>query len=224
MKTNLALKTFLMFICILAVFFISGKEYDPSRDYNCEDYPTRSGKISINFNAGTNPYRNSSYQYFIPDPDMRYNDIPGQNFFDQTKFTCTVSITSPNCSSFQFNKAFENPGNILDVELPPQGFDVVVKVTYIERGEDNSTFDFNKPAFGFAGNQTNYSRVHYSAQQSFFSGALSGGFPQPIFLSPSHHEGYNTDPLTGRIQMPAGGNKADMGDISGINTYINLGF
>lgn len=223
MKTNLALKTFIMFISILTIFFISWKEYDPESDPTCEDYPNRNGKISINFNAGPNTYRNSTYAYYVPSPDMRFGDIPGQNTFDQTKFLCTVSITSPNCSSFQFHKSFENPGNILDVELPPAGYDITVKVTYIEKGEDATTINFNKPAFDMFGNSMNYSRVKYEFQQTYM-GWPSSSVAQPIFLNPTLNEGYNVDPATGKIQGVSGGNKVDLGDISGINAYIDLGF
>jgi hypothetical protein len=218
MKKKLLQNTLIVSISVIAIVLISWKEYKPEQ--LCEDKTRRNGKISVHFNAGPNSFRKTNYEYYVPSPDMRFNNVPGQNSFDQTKFICLVSITSPNCSGFQFSKSFINPGNILDVELPAVGYDAVVKVTYYERGEDNTTVDFNKPAFDVFGSPKQYSRVHYSAQRTFMGG-FSGSVAQPIYLSPSHHEGYNVDPLNGRIQYE--GTKVDIGDISGINAYIDLG-
>lgn len=227
MKSNFKQIVFALFFGISAIILIAWKEYEPDTLPDCEELVNRNGKIAIAFTAGQNIYRNPSYEYYIPSPDMRWNDIPGQSITDQTKFTCTVNVTSPNCPSFHWSRSFENPGNIMNIQLPPSSFDATIKVTYIERGEDFSTFDFNKPATDMFGNPKNYSRVKYQFQRTYLGGWSNPNIVETLYLVPTENEGYNVDPATGKMLsgfegVPAGG-KMETGDLSGINVFIDLG-
>lgn len=219
-----------MFIfSIIAIILIAWKEYEPdvAPTVNCEDLEKRDAKISINFNAYPNPFRETGFEYYIPSPDIRWGDTPGTTIFDETQFSCTIKVTSPNCPNFYWYRAIENitnfSGNIVNIKLPPSGYDAQVNVTYIERGENFSTQNYNKPAYDNFGNQKNYSRIRYEFQMTYLGGWSNPNIAQPIYLDPIANEGYNINPSTGRMQLPPAGGKADFSDLSGINVVIDLG-
>ncbi len=224
-KIKLFLVITLLFTCV--TFFLSSfKEYNTYAPPACENLKYGEATVAILFNASTvNLYRNSNYDYFIPNPDIRSGDVPGQNMFDPTKFYCTIRITSPQCPNFLFLKTLETFGNTVQVKLPPAGYNASIEVNYYERGEDTSTPDFNKAVSDIAwgapvGSLLPHSRVVYKYQKTIWS--PNTGAIDPLYLNPSYNQGYKLD-ATGMI--PAGGTgKSSIGDISGIGAYIDMNF
>ncbi|CAM3579729.1 hypothetical protein FLGE108171_04180 [Flavobacterium gelidilacus] len=216
-------------IAIVGIFFLSSFFKQPPEAYpNCQISEQRDGKITILFNGSTvNPYRNANNVSYIPNPDLRFGNVPGQNMFDPTKYLCEVQVTSPSCPSFNWVRSLENSSgtNNMDIKLPPENFEAVIKITYYERGENSATTDFNKPVPSPIGNYQPggvmpYSRVVYEFEQTF-QGWVSGNVSQPIYLNPSYNQGYTID-SSGMLEMNSG--KTTLGDMSGLNAYIDFNF
>jgi len=186
---------------------------------NCKDLSERDGVVSLFFPPPPNEYRNQGYEFYIPSPGMRHGNVPGQATIFPTDFYCTVKVTSPSCSAFQWYGSYENAGNNLNIKLPPIGFDAVIEVNYTERGEDYTTPDFNKSVAGpDFDTYYDFSRVVYRAKETY----PGGGYGTILIeLKLLFNQGYDLD-ANGQIKPYTFTNgKVNLGDISGLNTYIN---
>jgi len=203
----------------VVILLSSVRKTPPGEGVNCKDLSERDGVVSLFFPPPPNEFRKSGYEFYIPSPDMRFGNVPGQATIFPTDFYCTVKVTSPNCSAFQWYGSYENSGNNLNIKLPPIGFDAVIEVNYIERGEDYTTPDFNKSVIRLDIDvYYNFSRVIYKAKKTYPGGGSGTLF---VELELNHNQGYDLD-AGGRIKtyMWTGG-KGDVSDLSGLNTYIN---
>jgi hypothetical protein len=188
MKKILSFSVLLMLV-VLAGVLSAGRKKPDLWTPPCEDLQPRTGKIQINFtaNGGNHPFRKSAYQGYIPDPDLRWNDACGCSVSDQGEYYCLVTVTSSQCSAYQWQRAMDDDnsnGNIMTIQLPPSGYNAIIKVEYYERGEDNGTPDFNQDLPGYP-----YSRVKYQFQQTF-QGWPSSNIAQPIYLNPAQNVPY----------------------------------
>jgi len=218
MKNKILFLAFFLLVGIISLVLSPGvSKAPPGEGRNCEELSERDGKIILFFSPGPYQFRKSGYEFYIPEPDMRLGHTPGQATVFPKDFYCTVKVTSSSCSAFQWSGAYYDPGFTLDVKLPPEGYDAVIEVKYIERGEDLTTPDFNSVVFwNFSSYQ--YSRVVYEIEKSFMGG---GGGTMLIEIDPTYNQGYDLD-ASGQIQtylLDIG--KGEPWDFSGLNTYIN---
>jgi len=180
------------------------------------NYQKETERLFYFFSPGPYQFRKSEYEFHIPVPDMRLGHTPGQATIFPKDFYCTVKVTSPSCSAFQWSGAYEGPGFTLDIKLPPDGYDFVIEVKYIERGEDLTTPDFNSPVF-WDSSSFQYSRVVYKVEKTF----MGGGGTILIEIEPTYNQGYDLD-ANGQIKpylLDIG--KGTPWDFNGLNTYIN---
>jgi len=218
MKNKLSLAIFLLLVGIISFVLSPGvSKAPPGGGRNCEELSERDGAIQLFFPFAPYNYRKSGYEYYIPYPDMRTGHAPGQATIFPTDFYCTVKVTSPSCEAFQWHGAYENPGNNLNIKLPPIGYDAVIEVKYIERGEDFTTPDFNQAVF-WEFSIYQYSRVVYGAKK-----ILTGGSGTILIeLEILYNQGYDLD-ASGQIKTYLWtGGKGDYGDMSGLNSYIDI--
>ena len=203
-----------------ALFFLmSMKQYNP---YNvpCEERPARDARIKILFSLAPYQFRTAGNEYFIPSPDLRWGDAPGNWVHESDKYFCLVTITSPNCPAYNWQQALTSSGigsNGMAVKLPPEGYDVTLKVEYWEKG------DANVPGFNLAPTDSSTffgpyikSRLKYTFQQTYLGG-WGSSIPQPVYLNVTSNNGYFDN---GDIIFEGG--KTAAGDLSSLNEYINM--
>ena len=223
MKKNLKKLLFVCFVLLVtSVFFItlSSKAEFVDNVIPCQELQPLNGKIQINFPITANSFRNPNYEYYIPFPDLRNGNEPGQWRHESNKYFCLVTVTSPNCSQWSWEKAMDlnnsNGSGRMDIKVAPQGYSSTIKVEYWERGDDlggSNSIDFNKPPFE---TWANASRVKYQYQQTF-QGWGSSSVAQPINLTAVQNAGYYA--INDSITV---GGKTASGDLSGLNDYINM--
>lgn len=199
------------------------KEFNPN-ELPCEQNAKVDQLIRINFPiAQVNPFRNPTYEYYNPNPDLRNINPPlNPNLQRSDNYYCIVTVTSPRCAAFTWTSALELGINTastdyatMRIKIPGQGFDYNINVEYYERGDGDGQPDFNKvpaqsPYYTFT-----KSRVKYAASKYYLGGGAPGA--ENIFLQPISNNGY----LSQNEIISIGGKLASP-DLSGINQYINL--
>lgn len=219
LKKLLVMSLVLFGTSVFLIMLSSKAEFDPY-EVQCQDLQPLSGKIQINFPITANSYRNTNFEYYVPFPDMRNGNAPGQWRHESNKYFCLVTVTSPNCSQWSWEQALDlnnsNGTGRMDIKLAPQGYSSTIKVEYWERGDDlngSNNIDFNKPP---TETWANASRVKYQFQQTF-QGWGSSNAAQPINLTAVQNAGY----LSLNDSITVGGKMAS-GDLSGLNDYIKM--
>lgn len=194
--TKLISGLFTTLLLCLMVFSLSSKT-DPSDWYDYKPCETTinndlcTGKIRLTFDGfANNPYRKPTFETFVPRPDVRFGDFPPASSLSQkNNYYCSVIVTTDGCSKWEWSKVFDGNSNVMDIKLPPSGYNVKLKVTYYERSEnfDSSTgpvtVDFNRNE-----GTSIATRVVYKYERTFLGG-FCGSAPEPLNLIANGHVG-----------------------------------
>jgi len=208
------------------VFSLSSKS-NPSDFYDdprpCDQIIDEDGcdaRINIGFlYPANNPYRNTSYEDYIPQPDLRNGNFPGgTSLGERNNYYCTILVTANDCD-WEWRRVFDssngNSSGDMTIKLPPSGYDFKLYVTYYERGENApNTPNFNNET---SAGQIN-GRVYYRFEKTYFGG-WCGLAPLPIKLTPSG--------MTVEYDLPVdvwggGGSKGPgISDFNSVNDFLD---
>jgi len=197
----------------------------------CESLAGDDARIRINvdpFGSSANFFRNDGFQDFVPSQnDLRVLDGDPAGFLSQEdRYYCIVTVTSPQCADWVWEAALSNDNrdnDIMDIRVPPEGFDTRINVVYYEIADFPVTgTDFNRPGLLGEGGV----RVIYEATETFLGApGLLGNPPEPInlFATDTDVEGIEICEFFCDGDYDIG--KGIMGDVledyGSINTLIN---
>ncbi|MBC9796754.1 hypothetical protein [Sinomicrobium weinanense] len=197
-KASIFSTTFIVFVLCILVLTLSSK--DPSDDIfgpstPCGELAGDEVYIQLNFAQpqAFNQYRQSSYQGFIPTPDVRTSGGPAGSLNDNDKYYCKVTVTTPQCTDWLWERILSNDNHYgsgkMKITIPPDGYDANIEVSYYETFDDPyNSHDFNKgSSYG--------TRLVYKFEQLYLNG-WSGNIPQPVELYPTHLDKTINDPTS----------------------------
>lgn len=183
---------------------------------DCDNIEGKGDNVRIQINVDQysfSQYRSSTYQNYIPTPDLRTSGSPGGVLSEHDKYYCFVTVTCPQCEDWIWEEALStsnsNGTGKMNIKIPPEGYDATIEVEYYEVTDDPPQPPFNSSAL--VGN-----RLKYKFEQTYQNG-FGNSVPQPVFPAPVGLKIFGTD--------ASGWNKefVEMEDYSGVNEYINLG-
>lgn len=187
------------FVLCGLVFSLSSKSDDiPIGDEPCETLAGDPARIRIAvdaFGSSANPFRNNNFQDYVPNNDLRLLDSDPAGFIsEEDQYYCVVTVTSPQCADWVWEAALSNAnrdGDVMDIIVPPDGFDTRINVVYYEVADFPVTpIDFNQA--GLFGEQG--IRVIYEATETFLGApGLAGSPPEPIELFATDNDAQSID-------------------------------
>lgn len=203
-------------------FSLSSKNPPTTNQFNCTDAPIEDAQIQINFspesygNLGFTTQRSDFFQGYIPQIDLRngsnISSSTAGSLLETTKYYCVVTVTSPQCSNFEWTKVMDETNatsnGLMDIKVLGDGADTFLKVEYFEVMSGEGT----EPQF----NKENNTRLKYNFDFEYFGGLVTS-VPQPISLNPS----FLFDRF-GDIQGIDFGKNQSFGDYGSVNNYIEI--
>lgn len=148
-------------------------------------------RISLYFPPDrTNIYRRPAFVDYVPNPDLRLGIYPGgEDLSEVNNYYCSVVITTDGCKNWEwstvFNRANNTNSSLINVKLPPTGYNTKIKVTYYERSENlNPNSGSVTPDFNINTNGSAETRVVYRYERTFLGG-FCGVAPFQVNLYPN---------------------------------------
>jgi len=227
LKFFTALVTILFFSVMM--FTLSSKAPDFTNEtQSCAEIigegDSRSLYITFNEAAYPNPFRKSSFEGYIPSPDLRLGDFPGAPMLSSmsdlsltSNYYVSVTITSPQCDEWEWKRVFDasngSSNGKMNVKIPSDGYDARVQIKYYERRDAYlSTPDFNLDVGSNACGFGDSTRVLYTFDQVYMGGW--GSITEPMTMIPTAN--------TALTCVDSQGKYSSMQDYNSVNDFIDI--